>query len=54
VLRERQARREAEFLQTIRRLRDLDPTGPYARLLDHAGCAYGDVVRLVHLMILAE
>ena len=49
VLEDRRRQREADFLETIRRIGEADPAGPYARLLESAGCAYGDVARLVRL-----
>ena len=49
VLEERRARRESDFLQTIERIGERDPTGPYGRLLRSAGCEPGDVARLVRL-----
>jgi hypothetical protein len=49
MIEERRARRESDFLQTIHRVGECDPAGPYARLLRSAGCEYGDVARLVRL-----
>lgn len=49
VLEDRRRRHESDFLQTILRIGEADRAGLYARLLASAGCAYGDVVRLVRL-----
>jgi hypothetical protein len=43
----RLARREADFLALARRAIYENPTSPYRPLLAAAGCAYGDLVRLV-------
>lgn len=39
--------RQARFLALLRRTVFEQPKGPYLHLLDHAGCEYGDLVRLV-------
>src|SRR5437868_3688064 len=44
-LRERLANRDANFLTLIRTRIYGNPSGPYRRLLDIAGCEYGDVER---------
>ena len=46
-VRERMATRESRFLQVLRRLVYDNPESPYRRLLDWAGCEYGDLERSV-------
>lgn len=41
------AHREADFLALVRRSVFADPSSPYRRLFDWAGCQYGDLERLV-------
>ena len=48
ILRQRLAEREVDFLALARRAVYPYPGSPYRRLLDHAGCQYGDLERLVH------
>ena len=47
ILRRRLERREADFLDLMRRAVYGAPQSPYRRLLEHAGCAFDDLVRLV-------
>jgi hypothetical protein len=49
VLEARLARREADFLWILRHTVYDRPGSPYRQLLEWAGCAYGDVERLVRL-----
>ncbi len=49
VVRERLARREAEFLALVRDAVYANPRSPYRRLLAAAGCEPGDLARLVRL-----
>lgn len=46
-IRERLQQREARLLTFLRRSIFEQPDGPYRDLFQHAGCEYGDVVRLV-------
>ena len=47
ALRRRREGRESDFLALVRRAVYGQPGSPYAALLRHAGCAYGDLERLV-------
>jgi hypothetical protein len=47
ILRRRQAERAPDFLALARRTVYAHAASPYRRLLDHAGCEYGDLERLV-------
>jgi hypothetical protein len=47
ALRERLARRETDFLLLVRRGVYENPASPFRKLLAHAGCEPGDLVRLV-------
>jgi hypothetical protein len=47
ILRQRLARREADFLEVVRRSIYEHPPSPYRTLLEWAGCQYGDLARLV-------
>jgi hypothetical protein len=47
ILRQRLARRMADFLEVARRLIYEHPPSPYRALLEWAGCQYGDLERLV-------
>jgi hypothetical protein len=47
ILRRRLAARETDFLTLARQAIYARPASPYRRLLDHAGCAYGDLQALV-------
>jgi hypothetical protein len=47
ILRHRHAERAADFLALARRTVYPHPASPYRALLDHAGCEYGDLERLV-------
>jgi len=47
ILRGRLERREADFLALIRRAVYANRSSPYRQLLQHTGCEYGDVERLV-------
>jgi hypothetical protein len=47
ILRRRLERREADFLDLARRTIFADGKSPYRALMRHAGCEYGDLVRLV-------
>jgi hypothetical protein len=47
ILRRRHAERETDFLALVRRAVYAHPASPYRALLRHAGCAYGDLERLV-------
>lgn len=47
VLNQRLASRAPDFLRIVRDAVYADASGPYAQLLRHAGCEYGDVERLV-------
>jgi hypothetical protein len=48
TLRRRFARRQLDFLAMIRGAVYQDAASPYRKLLDLAGCEYGDLERLVH------
>jgi hypothetical protein len=47
ILRQRFARREADFLALVRRAVFEKPDSPYHRLMQLVGCEYGDLERLV-------
>lgn len=47
ILNQRLAGRAEDFLRIVRDTVYADHTGPYAQLLRHAGCEYGDLERLV-------
>jgi hypothetical protein len=47
ALRERLERRETSFLALVRAAVYRVQASPYRALLDHAGCQYGDLERLV-------
>lgn len=47
ILQRRLARREADFLDLVRRTIYEHPPSPYRTLLEWAGCQYGDLARLV-------
>jgi hypothetical protein len=47
ILRRRLSHRETSFLTLVRRVVYADAENPYRRLLDLAGCEYGDLERLV-------
>jgi hypothetical protein len=47
IVHERQARREADFLELVTCTVYADPHSPYRRLLDLAGCERGDLEQLV-------
>jgi hypothetical protein len=48
ILQARLARRDDDFLDIARRMIYPNERSPYAQLLAHAGCEYGDLERLVH------
>ena len=47
TLRRRLENREADFLSLVKRAIYQNPGSPYRQLLDHAGCEYGDLEKLV-------
>ncbi len=49
TLRRRLENREANFLSLVKRAIYQNPGSPYRQLLDHAGCEYGDLEKLVKM-----